>query len=42
MKPEASQLEAERQRLHERITRLPSSVLREVVEKLEAQQEKPA
>lgn len=41
MKPEASQLEAERQLLRERVTRLPSSVLREVAERLEAKQERP-
>ncbi len=42
MKPTTEQLEAERQHLRERVTRLPSSVLREVVERLEAKQEKPA
>lgn len=42
MKPTPEAQEAERQRLRERVTRLPSSVLREVVEKLEAKQEKPA
>lgn len=38
MKLGASQLEAERAQLREKATRLPSSVLREVVERLEAKE----
>jgi len=38
MKPTTQQLEAERAQLREKATRLPSSVLREVAERLEAKE----